>query len=427
MNFRLLLALFFFVGAVFARVDWQDLHENYSFDDYLTVHPKSYVSGSPEYQKRKAIFEEKLKAARDHNQAGHSWKMSLYEWSDLTDAELKKLYGKTVTPDPLVTLIQEQEKDMDNEDDEQFASLDSFFTGLPDTLDWSQQGHTTGVKKQCGGSCYAVSTVEMLESALAKTYGLKQSEIPNLSVQEVMACSSNPKHCGGTGGCGGSTVELAMDFVKKNGLSFEDQYPLEVRNGKKMYGSQMCPCSNKCLNELVDKKRVKVHFDTSKTLPKNKMAPLVKAVQEGPVAITLSADNWFGYGGGLYDCPNRDAVINHAVVLIGYGTLNGRRYWKVRNSWGDEWGENGYIRIAMKEDEHRFCGTDSEPKEGTGCDGGPPKVKVCGSCGILFDSVTTGGVHLKDENGNKMNAAAVKKLLKSKKIFLEESGLRRND
>merc|ERR1719517_97167 len=80
-------------------------------------------------------------------------------------------------------------------------------------------------------------------------------------------------------------------------------------------------------------------------------------------------------------------VVNHAVTLFGYGRQDALRYWKIMNSWGPYWGERGAIRIERQESEESLCGWDYEPGVGLGCKGGPPKVWVCGSCGILYDPV----------------------------------------
>jgi hypothetical protein len=113
-------------------------------------------------------------------------------------------------------------------------------------------------------------------------------------------------------------------------------------------------------------------------------------VQRGPAAVAVFASLWFTYSHGIFDGCEKDAVIDHAVALLGYGNDRklGNKYWTIQNSWGPEWGENGRIRLLRRDDdESEHCGIDKQPMEGTGCDGGPAEVKVCGMCGVLYDTV----------------------------------------
>merc|ERR1739840_88225 len=96
---------------------------------------------------------------------------------------------------------------------------------------------------------------------------------------------------------------------------------------------------------------------------------------QGPLAVAVAASDWGWYSGGVFDgCSYDDNIaLNHAVVLVGYGTDEKEGdYWIVRNSWGPGWGEDGHIRLKM---------------EGTACVGGPgnDQQTVCGMCGVLFD------------------------------------------
>ena len=114
----------------------------------------------------------------------------------------------------------------------------------------------------------------------------------------------------------------------------------------------------------------------------NNYTALMAAVMKTPVAVGVAAMNWGDYMGGVYPNELCDGDIDHAVLLVGWGTDPGLGdYWKIKNSWGPGWGEDGYIRIQRNP---AFCTVDSKPGDGLGCKGGPSKVKVCGVCGIQY-------------------------------------------
>lgn len=200
----------------------------------------------------------------------------------------------------------------------------------------------------------------------------------DLSEQQVLDCTPNPKHCGGTGGCHGGTIELAYDkIIEMGGLSTEWMYPYTSYFGD----------DNKC------------HYDAGKTrpftkmskyvvLPTNKYEPVLETLAtKGPLGVAVDASTWKSYSTGVFDgCNQTHPILNHVVQLVGYGTdAQHGDYWLVRNSWSPSWGENGYIRLKRKSTPE--CGWNLKPGHGNGCDGGPEKEWVCGTCGVLFDSV----------------------------------------
>ena len=83
------------------------------------------------------------------------------------------------------------------------------------------------------------------------------------------------------------------------------------------------------------------------------------ALQPTSVSVYAPSLTWTLYKGGIYNdsvhVTSRD--LDHAVVAVGYGSENGQDYWIVRNSWGSDWGEGGYIRLA------------NDGKNGSGIDG----------------------------------------------------------
>jgi len=78
---------------------------------------------------------------------------------------------------------------------------------------------------------------------------------------------------------------------------------------------------------------------------------LKAAIAKGPVAVTIEADQtvFQQYTSGILDSTACGTKLDHAVTAVGYGSENGVDYYKVRNSWGSSWGDQGYIKIAATE------------------------------------------------------------------------------
>lgn len=252
---------------------------------------------------------------------------------------------------------------------------------LPTDVDWRRNFPrvVTAVKDQghCG-SCWAFASTEMIESYVA----IETGQLMVLSPQQLVSCSSNPNHCGGTGGCEGSIPELAFQYVKNSGMATEWTYP---------YASGTTSKDGKCRMDAHNKTspRPAVTLDGFVKLPSNnQQAILEHLATKGPLAVNVQANTWRDYESGIYDgCSNLTNVdIDHVVQLVGYGYDKklGSAYWLVRNSWNTGFGENGYIRLKRRDTPE--CGTDPTPQDGTGCTDGPKVQHVCGTCGLLFDA-----------------------------------------
>jgi len=244
---------------------------------------------------------------------------------------------------------------------------------LPISVDWRDKNIVTPVKDQgdCG-SCWTFATAELTESYWAMATG----KLNILSEQQILDCTPNPDHCGGTGGCEGGTAELAWAQINQmGGLSAEWTYPYIS------YYGQDFTCKQ---NQVVPIAKVGKFIN----LPVNEQDPILAYLAaSGPLAISVDASTWSSYETGVFNsCNQTNPDLDHAVMLVGYGTDSQLGdYWIVRNSWSPQWGEEGYIRLHR---ENPFtCGTDLNPSDGDGCTNGPPTVTVCGTCGILFDAL----------------------------------------
>jgi len=215
-------------------------------------------------------------------------------------------------------------------------------SALPTSVDWRSKGVVSDIRNQKScGSCYSFSAVSTLESAVA----IKTGKLYDLSEQEIVSCSVKY----GNLKCNGGYYDSAWNFVKDNdGLCSEADYPYTSGNGEG--GS----CINSCTP--VSGTKVQSYVDVTP----NSDTAMMTGLTVGPISIAIEADtkSFQMFQSGIYNdyegCNANSKTkgvesqpnINHAVVLVGYGTENGQDYYILRNSWDVSWGEKGYMRIA---------------------------------------------------------------------------------
>ena len=203
-------------------------------------------------------------------------------------------------------------------------------TTLPTALDWRVASQNpknivavTPVKnqEQCG-SCWSFSASGATEGAWA----ISGNSLVSLSEQQLVDCSGSY----GNNGCNGGDMDAAFQYIHDHGLCTESSYPYKAADGT---CKKCTPVAH--LNGYIDIP------DETGILPE---------LQKGPVSIGLEADQsvFQFYNGGVLDDTSCGTQIDHGVLIVGYGTdsSNGKDYWIVKNSWGADWGENGYIRIV---------------------------------------------------------------------------------
>ncbi|KAL5201602.1 hypothetical protein ABZP36_035956 [Zizania latifolia] len=194
---------------------------------------------------------------------------------------------------------------------------------VPTAWDWRKHGAVTAVKNQGScGSCWAFSAVGAAEGANAIATG----KLLTLSEQQVLDCS-------GVGDCnsGGWPYRVFEDFAVKQGIALNQYYPA--------YEANQQPC------RMVDGQTPVVKMDGSVRVPASE-ADLKRSVYKQPVSVVVDATTSFQlYKEGVYNGPCGLST-THAVLAVGYGETNdGVHYWIVKNSWGANWGESGYIRM----------------------------------------------------------------------------------
>ena len=212
----------------------------------------------------------------------------------------------------------------------------------PFRIDWRKNHKVSSVKNQerCGG-CWAFSSSGAVESAWA----IKNNVLYNLSQQELIDCSSDY----GNHGCEGGSMDLGFQYIIDNGLCTNLTYP---------YVASDQECQKDCSSV--------VNITKYGDLRQNDEFNLLLGVAQQPVSVAIQANkrSFQLYQSGIYSDIDCGTQLDHGVLVVGYGydiDLN-MKYWIIKNSWGEQWGENGYIRIQRDiEDNRGLCGIAMAP------------------------------------------------------------------
>ena len=203
---------------------------------------------------------------------------------------------------------------------------------LPSSIDWEKVGAVTEVKDQgqCG-SCWSFSTTGSLEGIDFITNG----KLNSYSEQQLVDCD-NFKHGGKDHGCNGGLMDNAFSWIHKNGgLCLENDYMYVSGVSKQADTCKTCTLTN--TSQITSFQNVVPSSDT--------MMMLALSLQ--PVSIAIEADQkeFQFYKSGVFTSLNCGTNLDHAVLAVGYGT-DGNDYYKIKNSWGKTWGQDGYILLG---------------------------------------------------------------------------------
>jgi cathepsin B len=210
--------------------------------------------------------------------------------------------------------------------------------GLPENFNsadqWPDCIHPIRDQQSCG-SCWAFAASEVLSDRTCIATSGNTNVI--LSPQDLVSCDK------GDLGCNGGYLNRSWDYLVKTGIVADDCYP--YTSGKGQTGS--CSISaGKCATGA--KGTYKKYFASSyKSFP-NTNAIKEDIVKNGPVETGFTVyQDFMSYKSGIYKHTTGGVLGGHAVKIVGFGVENGTQYWKVANSWGPSWGEQGHFRIAI--------------------------------------------------------------------------------
>jgi C1A family cysteine protease len=302
------------VCVAVAMANPEDLWRKFKED-----HKKVY--SAKEERVRFGIFKESLVRAHKHQLANPKAKFGVTKYSDLTPEEFTRFYK------------------LSHFDKTKYANIPAKNFSLPQkahkmkgcspdstNFDWFTCGACTPVydQGQCG-SCWAFSATETIESYFA----LDGGSLDQLSMQQIVDCDTSDQ------GCNGGEPTTAYQYVEQaGGLDPLSDYPYTGEGGSCNFNQQEVVATVTNYNSINGESGIYQQTSTS---------------SGGPVSVCVDASSWQDYSGGVLTSCGND--VDHCVQLTGYGNYGASgAYWIVRNSWGSDWGQNGFIWVAIGQD-----------------------------------------------------------------------------
>jgi cathepsin X len=234
---------------------------------------------------------------------------------------------------------------------------------LPDSWNWGDMNgqnlltmsRNQHIPQYCG-SCWAHGSASALGDRIKIARKGKGIDI-NLSVQHIL-------NCGGVGSCHGGSVVGPYQWLSGiskqtgSGISYESSNPYLACSSESQEG--ICPGADWTCSPLNVARTCSTFSDNggacrpvtkypNATITEygeiNGADAMAKEIYaRGPIACGIDAAPILNYTGGVVDMVG--SGVDHVISVTGWGTENGKQYWIVRNSWGEYWGEMGYVRVA---------------------------------------------------------------------------------
>lgn len=322
MYLRLLIAMVLLMVMVSSHAESKTISSDQleqKWQEFKKKFGKNYEDEAEE-ERRKQIFKEELDEIDAHNELYakglSSYSMGINQFADMEDSE----YKATLTSFSIQHLL--------NTSGVKISSPPriSAFRTIPHAMNWLARGYVTPVKNQGQyGTCYAFSAVGALEGQWARRTNI----IVPLSEQQIVDCGPY----GTTGGWPSGVYDYIARAGGINYASYLPYYGPKYACRYNAYASRATCRSHHVYNPMTE----------------SQLRSLVASV--GPVSVLINASpkSFHEYKGGVYDDPScYGDKLSHAVLVVGYDRdpLSGKDYWIVKNSWGPQWGANGYIYMA---------------------------------------------------------------------------------
>jgi len=303
----LCVVLLYIAVASAARV--KGTFESVDFEGFKSKYNKVYTGAEDEL--RYKTYVEAINYINQHNaeydQGLHSYWLGVHKYTDMTVEERNQRNGYIPHPRDSNTRVHVPH-----------------FESMADAIDWREKGAVTHIKDQGScGSCWAFGAVGALEG---QTF-IKKGDLPDLSEQQLVSCDNS------NSGCNGGMSYMAYRYVHKNkGIDTQESYPYTARDDA---------CDTE---KATDDKDIGATCNGDVAV-EGAEAGLTEALSNvGPIQVSINASpsSLHHYSGGVYDDTACTAHHNHAVLVAGFGKMDGKKMYIIKNSWGTDWGVKGY-------------------------------------------------------------------------------------
>jgi len=294
------------------------------FDGFMTKYGKVYTP--EEKLERLEVFKQNKVLVDELNRREGNTIYGVSKFMDLSPAEFRTSYlipKGTIKP----------------REDGPYYDFGLENVQAPAAFDWRSKNAVTPTynQGQCG-SCWAFSATEAIESQ----WFLAGHPLTSLSPQQIVDCDKVDQ------GCNGGDTPTAYEYVMKaGGMETMKVYPYEAEDEPCKFASSAVVA--------------KITDWTYITKNKNETEMVQKLYALGPLSICVDAESWQFYVGGVIEhlCYN---ALDHCVLITGYNDTYDwldRKVpvWNIRNSWGSDWGYDGYLYVERNED---LCGVADE-------------------------------------------------------------------
>jgi len=293
-------------------------HWGADFEQFMQKFGKRY-SDAEKVTKFANFVDNMMAAKKLTEQAGGTATYGMTPLSDLSQAEFERLNALRVNNEDIDAHVARSAAQGHNVKTVNPVSL-------PTSFDWRPKGAVTEVKDQARcGSCWAFGTVASIEG----NNFVKNDKLISLSEQELVSCDSNDM------GCNGGLPSNAYQWMLSNNQGLETESDYSYTAGGGITGT----CK-------VDQSKERIFLSNYQSISQDEDEIAAKLMEYGPLAVAINASGLVqSYTGGIIkgNCAGR---INHAVTIVGFGEENGQKFWTIKNSWGKQYGEQGYFRMA---------------------------------------------------------------------------------